>query len=300
MGFIYLLQEREHIRFNESIYKLGSTKNPIKIRVDKYPINSDLLYLRLVDNHVEVERNLRNIFKSNFKQRTDVGREYFEGYLKNMINVLNDYIINPINKQLEKKVIEKPDISKMDDQTLGKYAKFLLCEFKLNPKDTIVVSFILNGLFHVLSSYIDYYDDFNILYTSSMLKDFLKYYNNKRIIEIFLNNTILTDLPQKSVNDVLLNDIKLVDYYIKLLRCEMSELNFSKLLYPPEAKNPNITTVLTLLIKKSKSLSDFKCQYILLRDKWVDLDSIRIVNKLNDFLITTDALDEVLNFIVKI
>jgi hypothetical protein len=90
--YIYLLLEREFIKTNELIYKLGKTKQKNTDRFKSYPKGSILLYLTLCDNCDLIEKQLINIFKIKYKQRKDIGTEYFEGNYKDMVDTINQYL----------------------------------------------------------------------------------------------------------------------------------------------------------------------------------------------------------------
>lgn len=101
MEYIYILREREFIRLDEEIYKIGRTKRPIKLRLKEYPKNSELLGSFECDDCIFIERMLIRLFKTNYIHRNDIGNEYFEGNINNMINNINEtiekYKINSIN-----------------------------------------------------------------------------------------------------------------------------------------------------------------------------------------------------------
>lgn len=96
-GYIYLLQEREFLKTNEPIYKIGMTEqtNPFD-RFNSYPNGSRLYLMRNVVPHVEkhnmttreIELNLIHTFSDFFKPRKDIGREYFEGDYQMMIKYI--------------------------------------------------------------------------------------------------------------------------------------------------------------------------------------------------------------------
>jgi hypothetical protein len=91
--YIYLLREREFIKCNEQIYKIGkTTQNPIK-RFNQYPKSSDLIFMIKVHDCHKVEKKLLSLFDSKFKQRKDIGREYYSGNVNEMILL----ILNNIN-----------------------------------------------------------------------------------------------------------------------------------------------------------------------------------------------------------
>jgi hypothetical protein len=90
--YIYLLQEREFIRLNETIYKLGKTTQPNHTRFKQYPKNSILLLQLICNDCNHTEKELIKLFKDKFIQRTDIGTEYFEGNYKEMIRYITDII----------------------------------------------------------------------------------------------------------------------------------------------------------------------------------------------------------------
>jgi hypothetical protein len=81
-NYVYLLIEREFLKTNESIYKIGRTNQiPPLNRIQQYPKNSRLIFLINVDNSTTVEKIIKKelIMSPEIKQRTDIGHEYFEG-----------------------------------------------------------------------------------------------------------------------------------------------------------------------------------------------------------------------------
>ena len=88
-GVIYLLKTRESIRMNEDVYKIGRTKN-MKNRLQQYPKGSEFITTMKVNDQRMCERVLLYMFKDKFKQREDMGNEYFEGNLDQMKSVLCD------------------------------------------------------------------------------------------------------------------------------------------------------------------------------------------------------------------
>lgn len=83
------------MKHNDNIYKIGMTRKSIESRVANYPKGS-LLYLVLGCIHQDtikiLETELIKQFSKKYKQRTDIGTEYFEG---NIIQMIND-IVNKV------------------------------------------------------------------------------------------------------------------------------------------------------------------------------------------------------------
>lgn len=84
--YVYLLQEREFIKTGEQIYKIGRTEKANCRRFNQYPKGSILLFQIICNDCYYVEDKIVELFKVKFKQRKDIGKEYFEGNYKVMIN----------------------------------------------------------------------------------------------------------------------------------------------------------------------------------------------------------------------
>ena len=83
---IYLLREREFIRLNEDIYKIGRSKH-IKTRMNSYPKGSDIELMMGCNDSIKCEKQLLEIFRTTFIQRKEYGSEYFEGDKQEMIKI---------------------------------------------------------------------------------------------------------------------------------------------------------------------------------------------------------------------
>lgn len=90
-GYIYIVHLREHVKLNESIYKIGKTVC-MSTRMQGYPKNSKVLYLKKIKDKDLGEKHLIHIFKKKFKLCEEYGREYFEGNLDLMMKTIDIYI----------------------------------------------------------------------------------------------------------------------------------------------------------------------------------------------------------------
>jgi hypothetical protein len=112
-GFIYLLREREFIKTNENIFKIGKSKQEFGKRFSQYP-NQSQMYLHLYINDVDTfEKLMIELFSKELNRRIDIGYEYFEGNINDMIKIIfncyfNDNFnkINEINIELQNKINE--------------------------------------------------------------------------------------------------------------------------------------------------------------------------------------------------
>lgn len=82
-GYVYLLQEREFVNSGEQVFKLGKTTKP-NSRINNYTKGSILFSNLHYDNCYYAEKEIIKIFDEKFKQRKDIGREYYEGDIKEM------------------------------------------------------------------------------------------------------------------------------------------------------------------------------------------------------------------------
>jgi len=94
VNYIYLLQEREFIKTNENIYKIGMSKKQNHKRFNQYPKGSILLFQMICDDCVFIEKQILKLFKEEFIQRKDIGTEYFEGIYNDMIDIIYSTIKN--------------------------------------------------------------------------------------------------------------------------------------------------------------------------------------------------------------
>jgi hypothetical protein len=91
-GSLYLIQTREFQNQNIPIFKVGKTANDITERLGKYGKGGQVLFTMAVDISKldQVELDLINLFKEKFSQKQEVGTEYFEGNLKEMISEMHN------------------------------------------------------------------------------------------------------------------------------------------------------------------------------------------------------------------
>lgn len=95
--YIYLIQEREFIKTNENIFKIGRTEKENYQRFQQYPNGSILLFQMICRNCKSVECEILQQFKSQFTQKQEIGNEYFQGDYKLMIDIIYSVIKNNNN-----------------------------------------------------------------------------------------------------------------------------------------------------------------------------------------------------------
>jgi len=134
---VYILIEREFIKCKESVYKIGRT-NDIKTRLQNYPKGSKLLVSSIVADSKFVENQIIKTFKQKFKQRTDIGTEYFEGIFKEILKEFND-IVNSVveipTTQSPVPISQTVEVSAPKQKyPLAKSHSFESCTLKTHPK----------------------------------------------------------------------------------------------------------------------------------------------------------------------
>lgn len=98
-NFVYLIREREFVRLNENVYKLGKTTQLPNSRLQGYPKSSQvILFIDVFDCH-QTEKRLIQTFDQQFECRRDIGREYYQGDLNAMkrtfFNIIDSEFTGP-------------------------------------------------------------------------------------------------------------------------------------------------------------------------------------------------------------
>jgi hypothetical protein len=97
-NYVYLIQEREFVRLDEPIYKIGKTTMDNLQRIIQYPTGSRLILQTICSNCHTCEKEIIDFFKNKYKIRKDYGNEYFEGNHKEMMKDIYNIIIKDIGK----------------------------------------------------------------------------------------------------------------------------------------------------------------------------------------------------------
>jgi hypothetical protein len=109
--YIYVIKEREFLRTQENIFKIGRTKQPVDNsirRFGEYPKGSEPIFLMKVSNSIKAEADVLKMLKREYKQRTEYGKECFEGDPNSMIGSIVKLLSpNLENNEVNKKVINE-------------------------------------------------------------------------------------------------------------------------------------------------------------------------------------------------
>ena len=92
--YIYVIREREFIRFNEPTYKIGRTSQLPDERFSGYPKGSEIVHYTMVEDSQAAEKQLISIFKKTFEHKKEYGNEYFKGDINEMLRIIYSTIYN--------------------------------------------------------------------------------------------------------------------------------------------------------------------------------------------------------------
>jgi hypothetical protein len=112
--YIYLVQEREFIKTNEEIYKIGKSKQENLKRFNSYPKGSELLFQCVCNNCNKIENILIKLFKKKYELQKNIGNEYFKG---NYIDMIKDIYFTIFNTKDDKCYINNIELNK--DNTIS-------------------------------------------------------------------------------------------------------------------------------------------------------------------------------------
>lgn len=150
----YLLQEREFI--GTKIYKQGKSTQENTKRPGQYPKGTKLhLYFDTPDCDL-VEKEILNLFGEKYKHRKDIGDEYFEGDLEEMLSdmfkirkkVIDEFEnIKTMREEVSEKEIRLKELKK-EEKILSLHEKILKTEQKVNDKKTILQSITMKQELH--------------------------------------------------------------------------------------------------------------------------------------------------------
>lgn len=188
-SYIYLLIEREFIKTREAVYKIGMTRKENHVRFDQYPKGSQLLFQIICDDCLNHETRLIRSFKTLFTQRTDYGREYFEGDYRAMIDCIYTEI-----KSAGHPACPEPDIKLMlSADTIETEDIDVNITDTINPVEPENVSSIVNNdsepIYYVstCAEWMKWNNIETILITNKIGKGYLKFKN--QLLRVLVDNT---------------------------------------------------------------------------------------------------------------
>lgn len=95
-GYLYVIVVREFVRLKESVIKFGCTKD-FASRFSQYPKGSVILFCKFVNDYIQKEKDVLKLLRSQYIQRKDLGREYFEGSASSIVQFVESVTETPNN-----------------------------------------------------------------------------------------------------------------------------------------------------------------------------------------------------------
>ena len=206
--YIYLLQEREFIKTNEQIYKVGMTCKENHIRFKQYPKGSILLFQMICTNCKTIEKTIIKIFKHEFKLRDDIGSEYFLGDYNKMIDIIYKTIRGETKEESSDSEPDEEDLSDSDvsiteepgNTSTDKYKITTSIEWlQINNIDVVITNKKGDGYMRYLDTEYPW-----IPINSEDKEEDLSYYINKCKMQVGMYSNILN-------KHITLNEYKLLN-----------------------------------------------------------------------------------------
>ena len=228
--YIYLLQEREFIKTNENVYKVGMTTKENHKRFNQYPKGSVLLFQMICNDCKSLEKQVIKLLKTNFRHRKDIGNEYFEGEYKSMIDKIyltikneTDIIEENIIEELEENIIEELEeniIEELEENIVEED----LADWQLKHANIVKGKKYQENAFKIVCEKInnvfpDYQNDLSFGGTKKFIK--IKFIDNEYVV--YYINQRLNHLVFHEDGDAIIGE----KYYDNFTEEELHTLNYS-------------------------------------------------------------------------
>jgi hypothetical protein len=248
--FIYLIKEREFIKNNEEIYKIGKTKQMALKRIKDYPKNSILLLYIITNDCDKKEKQIIQKFKEHFIHKKDIGNEYFLGDYNHMINIILSIISND-SSLIESSLIESSlnDSSLIESSSVESSSNDSSIDIVYFDYDNKIINFDnshIKDKEFIINNNLEYYELFELYYNklfendnnkiirktkrtySTILTNTNKWLNkmDETIYPIIINNIAknmksfieinFKDNVINNNNDVIINILCFLDYILKI------------------------------------------------------------------------------------
>lgn len=169
--YIYLIQERESIRCNDNVYKIGKTTQEPNSRMKGYPKGSKLYLTIIVDDATKSEQDLLAVFRKKFVLRREFGNEYFYGNVVDMMREIIEYQRDAfhVDEVEEEEATDESEEEEEEERKitkpvmLGTYTRKLASVVEEQESAMIHVNYLKDNLFEV--DRIDVYDGKVLSYT---------------------------------------------------------------------------------------------------------------------------------------
>ena len=90
--YIYLIKTHESTQFDDEVYKIGRTSQ-LNCK-QQYPKGGISLFQMICKNSVSAENDIKQLFNTKYRPRTEYGTTYFQGNLASMIEDISAIVMN--------------------------------------------------------------------------------------------------------------------------------------------------------------------------------------------------------------
>ena len=223
--YIYLLQEREFIKTNENIYKIGKTKQENLKRIGNYDNGSILICQFRCNDCNKLEKELKTLFREKYDLQKDIGNEYFKGNCDDMRDDIYNYIKNEIRKESividdviddDETIISKEHLNEIenmfpcykDDECFGGKKKLVKICIEENINGTVLSVYfiddkILSETHRNISSEDEskYYN--KLIKRKKIINNEIYDVNNKKFIDSLINSKIKIKIYSEKIGDII-------------------------------------------------------------------------------------------------
>jgi hypothetical protein len=95
--YIYLIRESTFVTQNESTYTIGRTSRMPYDRINEYPLGSELILVKLVQDSIKIKSIIIKIFSLIFEKK-DCRNQCFSGNVNDMTQIIDNVISGDANE----------------------------------------------------------------------------------------------------------------------------------------------------------------------------------------------------------
>ncbi len=278
----YIVHEREFIKSNQNIYKIGKTTQENIKRFKQYPKGSYLIMQIKVNNCDIFERHIMQLFNKKYIRRIDIGLEYYQGneqtMMQDFINLWqlqininnNDNFIDTINCNNVINILNTTNITNNTQniidakKIINDVNNLFLIDYKnckLNKTDLDLILENINPILCAIEKI--YCNDKYITQHSVLITDL-----NRNKIQVYENNN-WTIKHKKNEIIYMFADI------VKKIECEIINIDSVKTINFDNEKN-NYLTNIDNMVNQANNMFYNNCKMIMKTKKQNELNTLKI------------------------
>ena len=196
--YIYLIHTREFYNHDELVYKIGKTKKLNFHRFNQYPRGSVLLFQTNCNDCDICETKIIKLFKSKYKQRKEIGTEYFEGDYLQMKKDICNIVENNVDVKVEEK-IENKEEEKIEKKIVKGYNEYKLSSEQIKEK------VIINKLLEKVEELVDKIENIEKVVEINEVAKTKKINNIKKITKEKQKRKVVENKDDKIIDDKIID-----------------------------------------------------------------------------------------------